>query len=224
MTGVGGAPWKGGRWGRASSASCRSSKRARRSRSTSWRPQKTRPEVAFHLEATAGVWQSDQAAAVACGNRPATASSTQMSSSSVSQRSARPPTRSRTCSSSSCGAWASSGNLLAGKLTTRWSVSSSHTRRPSIQQRLATALESASMELTISSDQRLAMVLHMAPNLVQFRSRKPVIGGECDGIEPEFNLVVVARDVDVGRLAVFSAVKMEPVRTDSEDGRHGVMH
>lgn len=79
----------------------------------------------------------DQAATGCRGKRPQAASSTQMSSSNSSQRNARPFSRSKTFSRRFCGTDASSGYLVAGKLTTRSSASSRHTRRPSIQQRVA---------------------------------------------------------------------------------------
>ena len=81
------------------------------------------------------------------GNRPCTASSTQMSSSRFSQRNARQPTRRRTCDNSSGVALASNGYFAAGKLTRRCSASSSQMRRPSIQQRSAVAGDARSQSI-----------------------------------------------------------------------------
>ena len=105
---------------------------------------------------------SDRAGAAAegLGNRPHTASSTQMSSSSASHRSARPPTRSRTAARSAGEAPASSGYLLAGKLRILWSASSSQTRRPSIQHRKAAAddnVASVSMDSNVRQGQLFAI-------------------------------------------------------------------
>lgn len=70
---------------------------------------------------------------------------------------ARPWTRRVALSNSSCGASARRGYLAAGKLTRRWSASSTQTRRPSIQQRRAVV--SAGMEGSISGEERIARLL-----------------------------------------------------------------
>ena len=71
------------------------------------------------------------------GNRPATTSPTQISSSSASQRSALPCTRKLTCLSASRVAWASRGNFEAGNLIVRSSASSRQIRLSSTQHRMA---------------------------------------------------------------------------------------
>lgn len=114
------------------------------------------------------------------GKRPQTASSTQMSSSSSSQRKARPWRRSWTFSSRSCGALASRGYLVAGKLTHRPSVSSRQIRRASTQHRPAavSVVGSTTMHLNISFQEFLAMFVHEFFNADQFGLGKSAIGGE----------------------------------------------
>src|ERR1035437_3048737 len=111
------------------------------------------------------------------GKCPHTASSTQMSSSSSSQRKARPLSRSLTFSSRFCGALASNGYLVAGKLTNRPSASSRHTRRASTQQRAATVsvVGSMTMPLNISFQQFLAMLFHQLFNAAKLGGGKTTI-------------------------------------------------
>jgi hypothetical protein len=152
------------------------------------------------------------------GNRPCTASSTQMSSSSSSQRSARPCKRSWTFSSRFCGALASRGYLEAGKLVCRWSESSSQTRWPSIQQRRATAslARSVSMKANIRRQQRLAMLFNQPLDFAQFRWAKTQVSRERNRLQPELGFDVLARDVDVRRFVSFAAVKMKSIRADAQ--------
>ena len=157
------------------------------------------------------------------GNRPCTTSSTQISSSSSSQRSARPCKRSCACSSRPCGALARSGYFVAGKLSNLSSSNSSQTRRPSTQQRRAWAGGAAllSMNSNISIQQLLAMFLHQPPNIPQFGRAVSVIDCQCDRAQPELGFHLFPRDVDMGRLASLPAVEMEPIRPDPQYRRHG---
>jgi hypothetical protein len=159
------------------------------------------------------------------GKRPRKASSTQMSSSSCSHRNARPCSRSWTLSSSGWGAFASSGYFVAGKLTNLWSASSSQMRRPSIQHRKARADDDASlsMDLNISIDQLLAMLLDEPFNFAQVRRPVAIIGSQRYGSELELGLAILTRDMDMRWLVAFPAIKMEPIRTDAHDRWHGVI-
>src|SRR5687767_2286066 len=147
-----------------------------------------------------------------------------MSSSSDSQRNARPWSRSVTLARSSGEARASKGNLSAGKLSMRWSDSSNQTRRPSIQHRTAIALDCAlsSMKTKVGGGQGLAIFLYVSANLVKFRRPEAMVGCDRYRLQPELRLDIIAGYVNVRWLIVFPAVEMKPVRADAEHGGHGV--
>ena len=165
-----------------------------------------------------------EAASCGRGNRPCTASSTQISSSSSSQRSARPFKRRIAFSNWSCRAFVRSGYFVAGKLTNRWSASSSQMRRPSTQQRTAaTACVSlVSMEANIGVQQCLAMLLHEPLDVARLGWTKSIIGRERNGTQPKLSLDVFAGNVNVNRsLPIsFPTVEMKSVGTDSQHCGH----
>jgi hypothetical protein len=136
------------------------------------------------------------------GNRPATASSTQISSSSSSQRRALPCTRSFTFSRNCWGAPDKSGYLAAGKLTTRSSESSKHTRRPSTHARKAfvSLLTESSMDPNILSLQTFAMFSHKSLDIPEVGSAVSIVRSERNGTQPELGLQVIASHMNVRRL------------------------
>ncbi len=160
-----------------------------------------------------------------CGNRPWTASSTQMSSSNSSQRRARPWRRSCNFSKLVWLAEARSGYLAAGKLTRRWSVSSRHTRRPSIQQRTARAVADclSSMESNIGGFKHFAMLLDQTFDITQFRSRIAEVSCKIHGSQPKFGLQIITGHVNMRRFVSFAAIEVKPVRTYSEHRWHAVI-
>ena len=162
------------------------------------------------------------AASFVRGKRPCTASSTQISSSSSSQRRARPCNRSSTFSSWACGALASRGYFVAGKLTIRWSKRSKQIRRPSIQHRRAAAAfaRSVSMVANIRLDQGMAMLFHEPLDISQLGPAEAKVGRERDRLEPILGLEVVARDVDVRWLDSFPAVEVKSIRPNTHHRRH----
>jgi hypothetical protein len=115
--------------------------------------------VLLWLREGRGSYETDAAGIFPCrGNRPWTASSTQMSSSSSFQRKASPCRRSWTRSSWAWGALASKGYFVAGKLASRSSDNSSQMRRSSTQQRRAAIGEGAllSMKRNLNACRRLS--------------------------------------------------------------------
>lgn len=181
--------------------------------------------AAFVLREAGGanaVHRSDFAGAIevtvegARGNRPWTASSTQMSSSSSSHRNANPCKRSWTCSRSGCAAFASRGYLAAGKLTRRLSSSSNQMRRSSTQQRRARtgAGASWSMKSNIGVRQGLTMPLHQTPDGVQLGRAEAIIRRQRNRrLQPELSFFVFSLDMNVRRLPSFLAVEVESVRS-----------
>ena len=57
-------------------------------------------------------------------------------------------------------------------------------------------------------------------NLPQLVCSKTVIASKRNRLKPEFCRRVVAIDVDVWRLIQLVAPKIEPIRPDSQQGRH----
>lgn len=157
------------------------------------------------------------------GKRPRTASSTQMSSSSSSQRRAKPCNRSLAFSSWPCGASASNGYFVAGKLTSRWSASSSQMRRPSTQQRRARAGDGASLSMNanIGFCKCLTMLFDEPLDVPQFGGTEAKVAGERDRLEPILGLEVVTRDMDMWRLVSFPAVEVKSIRPHTHHRRHG---
>jgi hypothetical protein len=163
-----------------------------------------------------------EAASRGRGNRPCTASSTQISSSSSSQRSARPFKRRMALSNWACGAFAKSGYFVAGKLTSRWSASSIQMRRPSTQQRTAATgcCPLVSMEANIGIQKRLAMLLDEPVNVAQLGFAESVVGCERNRAQPKLRLDVFASNVNVWRFISFTTIKVKSVGTDPQHGGH----
>jgi hypothetical protein len=179
--------------------------------------------VLLWLREGRGSYETDAAGIFPCrGNRPWTASSTQMSSSSSFQRKASPCRRSWTRSSWAWGALASKGYFVAGKLTSRSSDNSSQMRRSSTQQRRAAIGEGAllSMKRSIGVNQGLAMFHYEPLNFPQLGRSKAVVGGHRNRPQPKLRLDFVAFDVNVRRFVRFTAVKVKTIRTNAQHGRH----
>ncbi len=64
------------------------------------------------------------------------------------------------------------------------------------------------------------MLFNEALDVAQCSLAKTMVVRQCDGSQPEFHLKIITGDVDVRRLAVFAAVKMETIRPDAQNRRH----
>src|SRR5206468_10354555 len=96
-----------------------------------------------------------------------------------------------------CGASVSKGYLVAGKLTSRWSASSSQMRRPSTQHRSARGGDDSllSMDPNIGVNQGLAMLLNQPLNIAKFRLAEAVVGPERNWSQPELGFAILAFNV-----------------------------
>jgi hypothetical protein len=116
-------------------------------------------------------------------------------------------------------AFASLGNLAAGKLMVRSSVSSTQTRLSSIQHRTACGASvsnsAVAMKTTISFDQKIAIFLNQLSDAVYLRGGKSVVRREGNWMQPEFYFEILARDMDVRWLVRLATVEVKTVRTNS---------
>jgi hypothetical protein len=123
-----------------------------------------------------------------------------------------------TCFSISGLAFASLGNLAAGKLKVRSSVSSTQTRLSSIQHRMACGASvsnsAIAMKTTISVDQKIAISLNQLSDAVYLSGGKSVVRCEGNWMQLEFYFELLARHMDVRRLIRFAAVEVKPVGTN----------
>jgi hypothetical protein len=75
----------------------------------------------------------------------------------------------------------------------------------------------------ISREEFGAMFFHEPLDVANFRGGKAVAGGKRNGTEPELGFKIIACNVDVRRFAVLATVKMETIRTNPHDSRHGAI-